>query len=266
MHLLLLAACTGPVDTDPLPLDTSEAFETDVSVEEPWVLIPGGTFLMGSAGPDAEYDEQPQHEVTVGRFAILRHEVLVSDYAGCVADGVCTLPDPGCFDPSTPPNTPMTCIDWIKAADVCWWLGGRLPSESEWEFAATSRGTADTEYPWGDEPYDCTRANTGLAEDGGASCGSGEGPWLPCTHPAGDTPLGLCEMGGNVFEWTADFYWDDYTGHPTDGSARTDMLFDFRVMRGGGVGSIVEPRVRERTYHPTDFYYGGMGARCAMDL
>jgi formylglycine-generating enzyme required for sulfatase activity len=264
--------CTGgePMDSDgPTPAPTPPPTEEPMELEEPWVFVEGGSFQMGSDHPpDVAPElvrETPQHEVSVSSFAMMRHEVTGAMLGDCVDAGICTLNTGGnCLDPFDPANAdrPANCLDWEGAGALCAFLGGRLPSESEWEYVATSGGQP-VEFPWGDEPPDCERANP-PAPDVTSSCG--DGLWEVCSRPDGDSEWGFCDLAGNAFEWNQDWFWDDYSSHPTDGSAQEEMLFDFRVMRGGGVNSAVPPRVRQRTFHPPDFYYSGMGVRCAMDL
>ncbi|MEZ4322352.1 MAG: SUMF1/EgtB/PvdO family nonheme iron enzyme [Myxococcota bacterium] len=262
--LFLLLACTDPVDTLEMPdTDGTDApsWDTSFDVGDPWIGVVGGLFEMGSPeGDDIPANQNPMHTVNVPSFALMRHEVRVVDYEDCVADGGCTPRPENCYGTDRP-NRPVNCVTWSQATDFCAWYGGRLPTESEWEFAATNRGAGAT-YPWGEEEPDCTRVNVGNGQ-GTPDCGAGM--WDVCTHPLGDSPLGFCELAGNAFEWTQDWFWPTYDGHPTDGSARDEMADDFKVMRGGGIGSGVEPTTRERTFHPVEFYYGGMGVRCAMD-
>lgn len=104
------------------------------------------------------------------------------------------------------------------------WVGGRLPTESEWEFAARSRGRAITS-PWGNEPADCTRANVN-------NCFGFTSP--VCNYPRGLTAQGLCDMAGNVHEWLEDDFHGNYAGAPNDGSAWIDSpRSPMRIMRGG---------------------------------
>ncbi|MCB9674889.1 MAG: SUMF1/EgtB/PvdO family nonheme iron enzyme [Alphaproteobacteria bacterium] len=275
--VLLASACKAPVtpvDSDP-PTAEDTAPPADTAVDppidtapprgEPWVVIEGGTFLMGTPSPSDEPTEEPQHSVTMPGFYLMRHEIQSTDYWQCVDEGVCTPVEASalCSD-GTVAGLPQNCIDWYQATAFCDWFGGRLPTESEWEFAASSRG-ADNEFPWGNEPPDCDRANVNQGP-GISWCPGANGLWLSCTHPLGDTPLGLCDMAGNAFEWTQDWFHNDYTDHPADGSAQVVQANEYNVMRGGGIGSAAPVRVRKRTFHPRDFWYGGMGARCAADL
>lgn len=233
-----------------------------VEPEEPhrWVAFAGGTFVMGTDAADAEdTQEVPAHSVTVPPFELMRHEVTLADYAACEAAGLCTprSTEGNCLTGDSA-TLPANCLDWFMAGEVCAFLDGRLPTESEWEFAARDGGL-DLLYPWGDAPPDCTRAN--VNQPGLSSC-DGAGLWEVCTHPAGNTGAGLCEMGGNVFEWVEDWH-NEYVVHPTDGSAQTEQLFYFRGMRGGSIGSDQSVRTRQRTFHAPEFRFSGMGARCA---
>lgn len=162
----------------------------------PQVSIQGGTSLMGTnlLGGVNDY-ERPAHMVQVGAFALDEREVTVRAYRACVEAGACGQPakTPGCnYGRAGRDDHPINCVDWEQARAFCGWLGRRLPTEDEWEFAA--RGTAGQSYPWG-----------GLLPDtGNYLCwkrGAADG-----TCPSGAFPRGvngLYDMGGNVWEWTA---------------------------------------------------------------
>ncbi len=118
---------------------------------------------------------------------------------------------------------PMNCVNWQGAREYCQWIGGRLPTSDEWEYASTHDGTQhlNTTYPWGDEaPVHCVTANyfdapsdsycTGRTETAAMSGTSMVGIY----SPAGDSPLGLVDMGGNVFEWTSALYYAAGANHP----------------------------------------------------
>jgi len=214
-----------------------------------WVLIPGGSFRMGSTA--VAPDEQPVHGVRVRSFYLGQTEVTMAQYRACVNSGVCSsahVGDGTCYTykdsswskgnlPSSFQGNqqPVVCVDWRQAQKYCSWAGGRLPSEAEWEYAARSGGRAQ-KYPWGDENASCRRA---VMDDGGNGCGKGR-TWSVCSRTAGNTAQGLCDMAGNVWEWTEDCLHSNYTGHmsyngaPSDGSAWTaSCSSSSRVLRGG---------------------------------
>ena len=196
-----------------------------------WVSMPGGAFLMGS---DRNDDEKPRHRVTVKGFRMARTETTVKQYRACVQAGACTEPDSSgrnssCnWGQSGREDHPVNCIDWKQSSAFCRWVGGRLPSEAEWEYAARSGGR-DQEYPWGNEAANCSRA---VLSDGGNGCGQGR-TWPVCSKESGNTAQGLCDMAGNVGEWVQDGYQGAYGGAPVDGSA-WESGSPVRVDRGGG--------------------------------
>jgi len=197
-----------------------------------WVKIPGGSFVMGTN--DWEYTK-PRHRVAVRDFSMARSEVTVEQYKACVDAGACTAPGAGGYcnwGVSGRERHPVNCVDWSQARAFSQWVGGRLPSEAEWEYAARSAGK-ERRYPWGDEPATCERA---VISDGGKGCGQ-DSTWPVCSKPKGDTEQGLCDMAGNVWEWEQDRYQGSYHGAPTDGSAREGPAGPGRVLRGGSWGS-----------------------------
>lgn len=108
-------------------------------------------------------------------------------------------------------NHPANCVDWNQATAFCAWVGGRLPTEDEWYAEASNRKTRT--YPWGNQEVTCDYAIWG---DGDRTDGCGKNStWPVCSKTAGNSVSGLCDMGGNVWEWTS----------TSDGAAR--------VLRGG---------------------------------
>jgi formylglycine-generating enzyme required for sulfatase activity len=141
----------------------------------------------------------------------------VATYRECVIGGICSAPSEllsTClWTPEPGPNEdmPINCLTWVHANQVATWLGGRLPSEAEWEFAASNRG--ESVYPWGNQAPTCTLAQ-------GPGCGPS--PALPCAHPSGSSSAGVCDLAGNLWEWVQDERHTSYVGAPTDGSAWCD--------------------------------------------
>ena len=208
-----------------------------------WVRIPGGTFVMGAddVGPSA----QPRHKVTIRPFEMAQTLVTNKQYRACVDAGVCTKADSAglWFEGD---NQPVVMVDWEQAQVFSRWVGGRLPTEAEWEYAARSGGR-EQKYPWGDEEATCERAVIG-------GCGGYEPTAPVCSKPAGNTRQGLCDMAGNVWEWVQDGWHDSYNGAPTDGSAWESPAGSRRVDRGGSwVSRPGNVRSADRNYYgPTD--------------
>ncbi len=233
-----------------------------------WVPIAGGSFSMGSDSESA--NEQPVHTVTVPAFEMTMTEVTVSQYRECVASGTCDaagtyLPDCNWNDVEANADHPVNCVYWGNGEDYCWWVGGRLPSEAEWEYAARSEGR-DVTFPWGEEMATCDNA---VMFNSGNGCGTGH-TMAVCSKPAGNTAQGLCDMAGNVWERILDWYYPDYTGAPTDGSAREtpppDITDPNGIARGGGHECIAASlRTTLRSSNDRGLSRTWIGFRCVRD-
>ncbi|AUX34909.1 MULTISPECIES: bifunctional serine/threonine-protein kinase/formylglycine-generating enzyme family protein [Sorangium] len=183
------------------------------------VRVPAGRFSMGSA--KGGKSERPPHEVTLTRaFDLDRTEVTVAAYQRCVDAGRCTpsgLHGPRASDADVEQRGalctaadpakaqhPISCVDQGQAAAYCAFVGKRLPTEAEWEYAA--RGVDGREYPWGNEPPGCAHAV--VSRPAGQGCGAiGKGTQEVGSATAGASPSGALDMAGNVWEWVADG-WD----------------------------------------------------------
>jgi formylglycine-generating enzyme required for sulfatase activity len=215
------------------------------------VAIPADKFTMGNDAAGARDNEKPPHEVTLLAYCIDRTEVTTSAYHTCAQRAACTEPgrDEFCNDISKPDH-PQNCVTWKQAAEFCRWAGKRLPTEAEWEYAA--RGTDGRLYPWGNQPPDGERLN---------ACGPGcvekydhgsqpmypvDDDWMTTSpvgsFPKGRSPLGVYDMAGNVYEFTADWF------SPYDAAPKTDptgpMSGEYHVIRGGGYMETQDWRVR----------------------
>ncbi len=155
-----------------------------------WVSVPAGSFRMGTeAGDGGDPEERPAHPVTVSAFRMLDHEVTNAELRR--------------LDPSHEgaDELPAALVTWYQAMLYAAWLGGRLPSEAEWEFAAR----ADCAYKY------CLADGTEAAVDDvawtvqTASDGSGQPQPQPVRRLA-PNPWGLFDIYGNLWEWTADWH------------------------------------------------------------
>ncbi len=228
----------------------------DLSDTPEMVFVEGGTFRMGSN----EYEsEMPIHTVIVPSFWIGKYPVTFEEY-----DHFCTETK----REKTNDNSwgrgrrPVINVTWDDAQAYCEWLSlktgkkYRLPAEAEWEFAAKG-GILSKGYTFagGNDP------------DKEVWYGGNSGAQ---THPVGEktaNELGLLDMSGNVWEWCADNWHDNYAGAPVDGSTWTQNGDNSsRVLRGGAWGSSADycrPGDRHRS-HPVD-WDSDRGFRLARD-
>jgi len=247
------------------------------------VCVPAGQFRMGAAAddPQARDNEKPQHEVYLNAYWIDSAEVTNLNFGKCLAADACHPKQyetsaasyiPYSVHPDTQ-NYPALLYESDPAVEYCQWVGRRLPSEAEWEKAA--RGTDARMYPWGNDPLDCNLANYYAcdlftsATSTAPRCGSSE----HCktqevdSHTAGASPYGALNMAGNVWEWVADWYQEDYYSQSPVNNPTGPLTGDYRVIRGGGAKSISQDlRVTRRANGAPEHYMDGqMGFRCAMD-
>jgi formylglycine-generating enzyme required for sulfatase activity len=149
---------------------------------------------------------------------------------------------------------PVVETSWYGARAYCDWVGRRLPSEAEWEKAA--RGVDQRIYPWGDE-IDCDKAQY-------ANC---SGSLLPVdSKPGGASSFGVLGLSGNIWEWTADWYADDYyENSPTDNPLGPDQG-DTRVLKGGSWEyDWKHLRLANRRHNGPAVSMHDYGFRCVLD-
>ncbi len=197
--------------------------ESEAAKRTPMILIPAGTFLMGY--PDMD-DTAPVHEVYVDSFYIDVHEVTNAQYFEFCRKTGRALPEFWGMDVyrSGPdfPDHPVMGISWSDAKAYAEWLGKRLPTEAEWEYAARG-GLAQKKFHTGDT-LDSTVANYAKSD----------GPVPVKSYPPNG--YGLYDMTGNVVEWCSDIYGFDYYSYSAspDSNPKGPAQGKFRVIRGGG--------------------------------
>lgn len=219
------------------------------------VYVPGGDFLMGSSDAEIEAElsfcrqnysvchqrfytsESPQHAVTLDGFWMDQTEVTNGQFVAFLNEygntgknkatlvildqGYCRIRqvDDAYQVSSRSADHPVVMVSWYGADAYCKWVGARLPTEAEWEYAA--RGPEGSIYPWGNDAP--TRELTQFASGTTAPIGS---------HPDGASWCGVHDLAGNVWEWTRDWY-----GHYPSGAQENPTgppSGRLRVIRGGG--------------------------------
>ncbi|MBT9313681.1 formylglycine-generating enzyme family protein [Leptothoe kymatousa] len=204
------------------------------------VLVPGGTFIMGSPEDESgrRDNEGPQHAVTVSSFFMGRYPVTQAQWRAVVA-----LPkaernlaeNPSNFKGD---NHPVDSVSWYDAVEFCQRLAQhtklpyRLPSEAEWEYAC--RAGTQTPFYFGDTiANNLSNYNSNYTYGDGRKSDYREATTLVNEFGIANV-FGLSDMHGNVWEWCEDLWHNSYQNAPTDGRgwiAAKDS--DNRVLRGG---------------------------------
>ncbi len=200
------------------------------------IMIPGGSFTQGSPAsePESQDRERPQRLVNVPTFAIGQTPVTFAQWDACAADGGCThTPDDQGRGRG---DIPVMNVSWNDAQQYAVWLSGRtgrvyrLPSESEWEYAA--RAGATGRFSTGDCISTDQAAYSGNPPPEGCAPAILRSQLLPVANFAPNA-FGLYDVHGNIREWVQDCWNEDYVGAPTNGSAWMTGQCGNAVLRGG---------------------------------
>ncbi len=181
--------------------------------------VPSGSYMMGTE--EGEGDETPEHQVYLDSYWMDRTEVTNAQFALFVSE---TGYARSASSSRGWGDHPVIFVNYQDAAAYCRWAGRRLPTEAEWEFAA--RGEEEREYPWGD----ATSANCLLANYQG--CEPNEIVAV-ASYANGASPFGIFDLAGNVWEWTADWYSQNYYELSPARSPQGPLTGTHRVVRGG---------------------------------
>jgi serine/threonine-protein kinase len=186
-----------------------------------YVWIPPGTFMMGCSPGDSECDadEKPAHQVTITKgFWIGQTPVTVGAYKRNVgATGRQMPPTPNFNNSWANENMPIVNVTWDEAQAYCGWMGGRLPTEAEWEYAARG-GSTEARYGNLDEIAWYNQNSGNRTHD------------VAQKRPNG---FGLYDMLGNVWEWVNDWYGENYYPASPERDPRGPDSGQLRVLRGG---------------------------------
>jgi formylglycine-generating enzyme required for sulfatase activity len=227
------------------------------------VYIPSGIFPMGSSDSDpGSFDhEKPQHNVYLDGYWIDQTPITNYMYAACVQAGHCSPPaHPAAekipYDSSVMAYQPIIYVSWFDAEIYCEWAGRRLPTEAEWEKAA--RGTDGRLYPWGENKPHSGTANfnntLGITTDVGE-------------YPEGASPFNILDMAGNVRQWVADWYQENYYAISPDTNPLGPESGTERVLRGGAYSdTAVNLRSATRFFHEPGSPGINRGFRCAVSI
>ena len=247
--------------------------KTQATREAPvaWVHVPAGEIEMGADGKAAT-DEGPKHKVYLDAFQINTYEVSNAQYYVFVKATGHRAPE-NCCDSrfnlwrgdtmlDGVGDLPTINVSWDDAAAYCKWMGGRLPTEAEWEKAA--RGTDGRTYPWGNEPVDNYRAS--YSPD---SYASWQGPISLAKinqYDSGRSPYGAYGMAGNVWEWVQDFYNEEYYKNSPPKNPQGPSDGYKHVIRGGSwrdTADVLRSTNRSQLLSETRDVY--LGFRCAKE-
>jgi formylglycine-generating enzyme required for sulfatase activity len=255
--------------------------------------VAGARFFMGTDEKGVPKNQRPAHQVALQAYCIDEKEVSVDEYKRCADAGACREPSVSVEWPSIREkerviygttcngraadrvNHPMNCVTWEEATALCVHRQARLPTEAEWEYAARGKKLIGG-HPWGAAKptarflnacdADCVRWSQ--RNQAGLSGLVKEQDGFATTAPvgsfsAGCSELGVCDLAGNVREWTSDAYAAYVATGGKPGKPSSD-----RVVRGGAwtSGEAIEARRTYRESVPPGVRRHDVGFRCARSL
>jgi formylglycine-generating enzyme required for sulfatase activity len=236
-------------------------------------LVPAGTFAMGgdpgylleaclvfsrTCLPNAFIPSEPRHDVVLPAFYMDQFEVTNDQYVAFLnslsvpQEGACR--GQACLVASTTGlqnaggqyrpaagmgNHPVTGVTWYGAIAYCEWRGARLPTEAEWEKAATWKPADNSKslYPWGDT-FEGSRLNfcdnSCMQPQANPAYNDGFATTAPVgSYPGGRSAIGMYDMAGNVWEWVADWYNAEYYRESPTTNPLGPEVGETKVVRGG---------------------------------
>jgi len=262
------ALASAPVTVNPVLTTTADAVPAvtatqNISIPAGMVLVPAGSFTMGAVSGAFDTDETPPHAVNLGAYYIDAVEVTNAQFARFVkGSGYQTDAEQAgdsttwrSFNSADRQRFPVIFVSWNDAARYCAWVGKRLPTEAEWEKAA--RGAGKRIYPWGNT-FNSAYANT---------VDSGVGQPVAVAARSAQSPYGIYDTVGNVWEYVRDWYGGGYYTDSPKANPRGPTAGPFKVIRGG---SFKTPPDRATTTArekiSPDSRGDDVGFRCAKDI
>ena len=186
------------------------------------VFIKGGSFEMGDTFGDGKRNELPVHKVIVSDFYLSKTEVTVAEFQSFCNSTGRAMPRQPAWNYE---DHPVVSVSWHDANAYCKWIGAKLPTEAEWEYAARNGGEK-VKYPNGNKLTNNDANFIGV---------SGIDQWTKTSPVASFAPnkLGIYDMAGNVSEWCADWYDEDYYRRSPKNDPTGPSVGRERVLRGG---------------------------------
>lgn len=237
---------------------TQGSTQTPLQAPEGMALIPAGYFQMGSK---ALAIEAPEHPVLLDAFYLDSLEVTNAQYQQCVSADGCSpsghrnsFTRAGYRDDPAYADYPVVGVTWDQAQAYCEWAGKRLPTEAEWEYAAS--GPGNFTWPWGNT-FDPQRLAASVRDTQPVD-----------SYPEGVSPFGVYNMAGNAAEWVADGYDPNFYANSPPRNPRAESEGASRIYRGGSFGNL------DGSVYTTSHRYGlahtftdvAVGFRCAQDI
>lgn len=238
--------------------ERQQKFLADPANHFEWIEVEGGEFWMGDN--DHRDNEKPAHRVKIDNFRMAKHPVTNQMLA--------SFPFGEKYPSYGGEDNPAIGNNWYEVYYFSLWIGGRLPTEAEWEYAARGGKHAQrTQYYFGDAEAELP--NHAWFAESGRSFAHVVNEVNPRTGKENLNPLGLANMLGNVWDWCADWYGSydqssvsDLISNPKSRAKETQ-----RVLRGGAYDSNAESlRCARRNYYIPTNRYVGVGIRCAQDV